>query len=97
MANVHDVLIRPIVSEQTMDQIAEKKYSFEVPLSVNKIEVKKAVEQIFGVKVQKVTTMRVPGKMKRMGAHMGRQPAWKKAVVKLTEGSKGIEFFDGLI
>ena len=62
-----------------------------------KIEIKKAVEEIFGVKVEKVTTMRVLGKVKRMGANSGKRPDWKKAIVKLTENSKTIEFFDGLM
>ena len=92
----HDIIIRPIISEKSMDQSADKKYTFQVALSANKIEIKKAVEEIFGVKVEKVTTLRVQGKIKRMGATSGKRPDYKKAVVKLTQDSKTIEFFDGM-
>ena len=70
------------------------KYTFEVPKTANKIEIKKAVEEVFGVKVAKVNTMNVLGKVKRMGRTEGRRPSWKKAVVTLTDDSKTIEFFD---
>ena len=93
---MHDIIIKPIVSEKSMDQLADRKYTFKVALNANKIEIAKAVEAIFGVKVEKVTTSRVRGKMKRMGAHMGKRPDWKKAVVKLTADSKTIEFFEGM-
>jgi large subunit ribosomal protein L23 len=94
--NKYDVIVRPIISEKSMDQSADKKYTFQVALNANKIEIKKAVEEIFGVKVEKVTTQRVLGKVKRMGATSGKRPDWKKAVVKLTADSKTIEFFDGM-
>ncbi len=94
--NKYDIIIRPIISEKSMDQSADKKYTFQVALSANKIEIKKAVEEIFGVKVEKVTTCRVLGKVKRMGATSGKRADWKKAVVKLTADSKTIEFFDGM-
>ena len=94
--NKFDIIIRPIISEKSMDQSADKKYTFQVALNANKIEIKKAVEEIFGVKVEKVTTCRVLGKVKRMGATSGKRPDWKKAVVKLTADSKTIEFFDGM-
>ena len=94
--NKFDIIIRPIISEKSMDQSADKKYTFQVALSANKIEIKKAVEEIFGVKVEKVTTCRVLGKVKRMGATSGKRADWKKAVVKLTADSKTIEFFDGM-
>ena len=94
--NKYDIIIRPIISEKSMDQSADKKYTFQVALNANKIEIKKAVEEIFGVKVEKVTTCRVLGKVKRMGATSGKRPDWKKAVVKLTADSKTIEFFDGM-
>ena len=84
---MHDIIIKPIVSEKSMDQLADRKYTFKVDLNANKIEIRKAVEQIFGVKVEKVTTSRVRGKMKRMGVHMGKRPDWKKATVKLTADS----------
>ena len=94
--NKFDIIIRPIISEKSMDQSADKKYTFQVALNANKIEIKKAVEEIFGVKVEKVTTCRVLGKVKRMGATSGKRADWKKAVVKLTADSKTIEFFDGM-
>ena len=94
--NKYDIIIKPIISEKSMDQAADKKYTFKVSLDANKIEIKKAVEEIFGVKVEKVTTMRVLGKIKRMGATSGKRADWKKAVVKLTADSKTIEFFDGM-
>jgi len=90
----HDIIKRPIVTEQSMDQVAEKKYTFEVDKSANKIQIKKAVEEIFKVKVQKVTTINYIGKPKRMGVHLGKRADWKKAVVKLTEDSKTIELFE---
>ena len=92
----HDIIRRPIITEQSMDQVADKKYTFEVLPSANKIQIKKAVEEIFKVKVEKVTTCRVLGKVKRMGATSGKRADWKKAVVKLTADSKTIEFFDGM-
>ena len=94
--NKYDIIIRPIISEKSMDQSADKKYTFQVALSANKIEIKKAVEEIFGVKVEKVTTCRVLGKVKRMGATSGKRADWKKATVKLSADSKTIEFFEGL-
>ncbi len=92
----YDIIKRPIITEKSMAQAAEKKYVFEVAKDVNKIEIKKAVEQVFGVKVQKVNTMNVLGKMKRQGVHTGKRPDWKKAIVTLTADSKTIEFFDGM-
>ncbi|MBQ4527778.1 MAG: 50S ribosomal protein L23 [Clostridia bacterium] len=96
MMTNHDIIIKPIVSEQSMDQLADRKYTFKVALGANKIEIKKAVEEIFGVKVEKITTARVLGKVKRMGATSGKRADWKKAIVKLTADSKTIEFFDGM-
>ena len=96
MTCAHDIIIRPIISEQSMDQLAEKKYTFEVKKSANKIEIKKAVEEIFGVKVESVNTLNMLGKMKRMGRYEGRRANWKKAIVKLTADSKTIEFFEGM-
>ena len=93
----YEIIKRPIVTEQSMDQMADRKYTFEVDPSANKIEIKKAVEEIFGVTVEKVTTMNMDGKVKRMGMNIGKRANWKKAVVKLTEKSKTIEFFDGLM
>ncbi|MDR0405214.1 MAG: 50S ribosomal protein L23 [Clostridiales bacterium] len=92
----HDIIRRPIVTEKSMAQAAEKKYTFEVAKDVNKIEIKQAVEEAFGVKVKKVNTMNVLGKFKRQGVHVGKRPDWKKAIVTLTDDSKTIEFFDGM-
>ena len=85
----HDIIIRPIISEKSMDQLADKKYTFEV-------KIKRAVEEIFNVKVVSVTTSNVLGKIKRMGATSGKRADWKKATVKLSADSKTIEFFEGL-
>ncbi len=90
----HDIIIRPIITEQSMSQVADKKYTFQVHTSANKIQIKKAVEEIFKVKVEKVTTINYDGKPKRMGVHFGKRADWKKAVVKLTADSKTIEIFE---
>ena len=90
----HDIIKRPIITEQSMEQVADKKYTFEVAKSANKIQIKKAVEEIFKVKVQSVTTINYMGKTKRMGVHVGKRADWKKAVVKLTADSKTIELFE---
>ena len=92
----YDIIIKPIVSEKSMDQLADRKYTFKVAPDANKIQIKKAVEEIFGVTVEKVTTANVLGKVKRMGATSGKRADWKKAIVKLTADSKTIEFFDGM-
>ena len=97
MKNMHDIIRRPIVSEASMEKMQDRKYTFEVALEANKIEIKQAVEKIFGVEVERVTTMRVLGKYKRMGVHTGKRPDWKKAIVKLTPESKTIEFFEGMV
>ena len=94
MINAHDIIIRPIITEESMQNIALKKYTFEVPMTVNKIEIKKAVEEVFGVKVAKVNTMHVLGKIKRMGRNEGRRPSYKKAIVTLAKGSKTIELLE---
>lgn len=94
--DAYDVIIRPIVTEKSMDDMAEKKYTFRVKKNTNKTEVKKAVETIFGVDVEKVTIMNMRGKKKRQGMVEGKTSDWKKAIVKLKEGSKTIEFFEGL-
>ena len=94
--NKYDVIIRPIISEKSMEQTADRKYTFQVAIGANKVEIRQAVESIFGVKVEKVTTTRVLGKVKRMGATSGKRADWKKATVKLTSDSNTIEFFDGM-
>ena len=98
MANVYDIIIRPIITERSMAATSVKKYVFEVAPSAGKIEIKNAVEKIFGVKVEKVNTIRMEGKEKRQGAApAGRRASWKKAMVKLTADSKTIEFFEGMV
>jgi large subunit ribosomal protein L23 len=94
--NAYDIVRKPIITEKSMSEMAEKKYTFIVDVNANKTEIKDAVEEVFKVKVDKVNTIRVLGKMKRMGKYEGRRPSYKKAVVKLTKDSKGIEFFEGL-
>lgn len=90
----HDIIRRPIITEQSMDQVADRKYTFEVAKGANKIEIKKAIEEIFKVEVEKVTTINYIGKPKRQGVFTGKRADWKKAVVKLKEGSKTIELFE---
>ncbi len=95
--NAYDIVKRPVITEQSMEQSEMKRYTFEVAKSANKIEIAKAVEEIFGVKVAKVNTMNMYGKEKRTGAFpKGRRPSWKKAMVTLTPDSKTIEFFEGV-
>lgn len=96
MTNPHDIIIKPIVTEQSMAAMAENKYTFVVSKSANKTEIKKAVEAIFGVNVEKVNTLNYDGKVKSMGRSVGRTASFKKAVVKLTADSKEIEFFQGM-
>ena len=96
MRDQHDIIIKPIVTEASMDAMADKKYTFVVDKKSNKTEIKNAVESIFGVKVASVNTMNMLGKNKRMGVHMGKRADWKKAIVTLTEESKTIEFFEGI-
>lgn len=94
MKDPRDIIRRPVITEATTDLMEDRKYVFEVDVRANKVEVKKAIEEIFGVKVQKVNTMRVPGKEKRYGRYTGRTPERKKAIVQLTEDSKPIEIFE---
>mgnify|MGYP000144801577 FL=1 len=94
----YDIIKRPIITEQSMSETENKKYTFEVAKSANKIEIAKAVEEIFGVKVEKVNTINMEGKRKRLGAQPeGKRNDWKKAVVKLTADSKTIEFFESMV
>ena len=96
--NAYDIIRRPVITEQSMADVADKKYVFQVAIDANKTEIKAAVEEIFGVKVAKVNTVRMQGKVKRTGAYpAGRRAAYKKAVVTLTEKSKTIEFFEGMV
>jgi len=97
MKTAYDIIIRPIITEQSMEDLDIKKYAFEVDKNANKIEIAKAIEEIFGVKVVKVTTLNVNGKAKRTGAYpMGKTASWKKAVVKLSADSKNIELFESM-
>ena len=96
MTNPHDIIIKPVVTEQSMTEMVEKKYTFVVAKSANKTEIKKAVESIFGVNVDRVNTLIYDGKVKRMGRYEGRTASFKKAVVKLAADSKEIEFFQGM-
>jgi large subunit ribosomal protein L23 len=98
MKTAYDIIIRPIITEQSMEHIHIKKYVFEVARDANKIEIKKAIEEIFGVQVDKVTTLNMKGKLKRTGRYpAGHRRSWKKAVVKLNPRSKTIEFFEGMV
>ena len=97
MKTAYDVIIRPLITEQSMEDLDIKKYAFVVAKDANKIEIKNAVEEILDVTVIKVTTENVDGKKKRNGAYpMGRSASWKKAVVKLSADSKNIEIFEGM-
>ena len=98
MKAAQDIIIKPIITEESMTGIMMKKYTFKVAKDAGKIEIKKAVEEIFGVKVASVNTLNVPAKAKRMGAgRPGTTRAWKKAYVTLTADSKTIEFFEGMV
>ncbi len=96
MRDPHDIIIKPIVTEASMNAMADKKYTFVVDKKSNKTEIKNAVEKVFGVKVASVNTMNKLGKNKRMGVHVGKKADWKKAIITLTEDSKTIEFFEGI-
>lgn len=97
MKSPYDIIKRPIITEQSMERVANKVYVFEVDKAANKVEIRRAIEEIFGVKVAKVNTLNVLGKEKRMGAHVGFRPDYKKAVVTLKSDSKTIEFFEGMV
>ena len=96
MKNAYDVIITPVITEQSMDVAVDKKYTFKVAPTANKTQVKLAVEEIFGVEVAKVNIINYDGKLKRMGRFAGYTPSYKKAIVTLTPDSKEIEFFQGL-
>lgn len=93
----HDIIIRPIITEKTMGGMPNKKYTFKVAKSAGKIEIAKAVEEVFKVKVEKVNTVNVRGRLRRRGRTQGYTPDWKKAYVILKKDSKGIEFFEGMV
>jgi large subunit ribosomal protein L23 len=94
MRDHRDVLKRPVITERSTDLMTEKKYTFEVDVRANKTQVKDAVQEIFGVKVEKVNIMNYKGKFKRMGKHAGYTNKRRKAIVKLTADSKEIELFE---
>ena len=93
----HDIILKPIITEESMMGTAFKKYTFKVAKDANKAEIKAAIEEVFGVKVAKVNTMNCKGHLRRYGRFQGYTPAWKKAIVTLTEDSNTIDFFDGLL
>lgn len=92
-----DIIIKPVITEKSMAGAAEKKYTFKVAKTATKIDIARAVEEVFGVRVQKVNTLNVRGHLRRQGRTSGYTPSWKKAVVTLTEDSKTIEFFEGMM
>ena len=96
--NAYDIIRKPVITEQSMDGVADKKYVFKVAVDANKTEIKAAIELAFGVKVAKVNTIRMQGKVKRTGAYpAGKRADYKKAIVTLTADSKTIEFFEGMV
>lgn len=98
MKTAHDIILKPVITENSMAGIADKKYTFKVATDATKIDIAKAVEELFGVKVAKVNTINYDGKTKRMGAgRPGTRKSWKKAYVQLTKDSKTIEFFEGMV
>ena len=96
MKMIQDIIIKPIITEASMDMIAEKKYTFEVAKNATKPEIARAVEEMFKVDVLCVNTINMKKKPKRLGVHFGYTSEWKKAVVTLKPNSKTIEFFEGL-
>ena len=96
MKMVQDIIIKPIITEASMDKLSDKMYTFKVAKDATKPEIAKAVEELFGVKVAVVNTINMKKKPKRLGVHFGYTSEWKKAIVTLTADSKTIEFFDGL-
>ena len=98
MKSPHDVILRPVLTEKGYNGIADKQYVFEVAVGANKVEIKKALEKVFkGIKVERVNTLRQIGKIKTQGRTSGRTAEVKKAYVKLSEDSKPIEFFEGMV
>ncbi|MBQ9989244.1 MAG: 50S ribosomal protein L23 [Clostridia bacterium] len=96
MKNGHDIILRPVLTEKSYQDMADKKYVFQVRTDATRTEVKEAVESVFGVEVKKVNILKQLGKVKRQGMTSGRRPTVKKAYVTLTEESKAIEFFEGM-
>ena len=96
MKFAQDIILKPVITEKSMDGIANKRYTFKVAVDATKPEIASAVEELFGVKVAKVNTINMKKKPKRMGYHFGYTAEWKKAIVTLEASSKEIEFFNGL-
>jgi len=94
-SDLRDIIKRPIITEHSADLMADKKYTFVVDTKANKTEIKLAIEEAFGVKVERVNTMNLKGKFKRMGQYGGYRPNRKKAIVQLSEDSKDLDFFEG--
>ena len=92
----YDVIIKPVISEKSMSLMSDRKYTFIVHKNVNKIQIRNAVESIFGVEVDRVFTMNYSGKKKRVRMYSGKRADFKKAIVQLKLGSKGIEFFNAM-
>ena len=93
-----DIIISPVITERSTDSLKDRKYTFKVDKKANKIEIRQAVEALFtGVKVDKVNTMNVRGQLRKQRGKQGYTSSWKKAIVTLAEGSKTIEFFDGMV
>jgi large subunit ribosomal protein L23 len=92
-----DIILRPVVTEKSMAGIGDKKYTFEVAKSATKIDIARALEELFSVKVSKVNTLHVRGRLRRQGATHGYTNSWKKAIVTLKPESKTIEFFEGMM
>jgi len=97
MKFAHDIIVRPVITEQSLEATKSKRYTFEVQKDATKPEIAHAVEEAFGVKVADVNTINMKKKPKRLGVHAGYTKAWKKAIVTLKADSKSIEFFDGMI
>lgn len=98
MKTAYDIIKRPVITEKSMEAVGDKKYVFEVAVDANKVEIRKAIEQIFGVKVLSVNTIHMAGKAVRgRTGRMGRKPERKKAIIRLTEDSKTIELFEGMV
>ena len=97
MRMAHDIIIKPVLTEKVYDELSRKKYSFIVAIDANKTQIKDAVEEIFGVKVARVNTLRRFGKLRRQGYNIGRRPETKRAYVTLKKDSKTIEFFDNMV
>ena len=96
MKSIENVIVRPLITEKSMQGIAEKTYAFEVATDATKADIATAVETMFGVQVARVNTINMKSKPKRLGVHMGKTSEWKKAIVTLKEDSKTIAFFDSM-